>query len=171
MTVWAVVSLFVHVTVLPLGTVTVAGLKARPFISTCDDLSAWAPAGIEPVRLGAAAGGTELAEPEQPAVAIKVNATNAAIVSLRIIGSSWNCTLDTGSTTPRPDGVNGRHGMGRSNDHSRDLGRVADQGHVAPADRGDDGASPVRHRMLGGRRQHLVLLGHDEPRRKGLPRR
>lgn len=68
------------------------------------------------------------------------------------------------------DGIDGRHGLGRSSDDSGDLGCVADQGHVASVDRGDDGAGSIRHGVLCGRRQHLVLLGDHEPRRECLPR-
>ena len=90
MTVWAVASLFVHVTVLPVETVTLAGSKANPFISTADEPPVGATGGSEPVRLGAAVGGTVLAEPEQPAMAIEVKTTIAPIASVRINGFSWN---------------------------------------------------------------------------------
>ena len=87
-TVWAVVSLFVHVTLLPLGTVRLAGSKARFLISTAVEPLVGAAGVTKPPGLGRLRGGTELAEPEQAAMVITVRTMNVAVVSARDPGRS-----------------------------------------------------------------------------------
>ena len=82
-TVWAVVSLFVHVTLLPVGTEVVAGLKAKSLIVT----AVAPPAGAAGAWLPAAGDAAEPEEPEQAATAINVRTLNMAVVRLRVIGS------------------------------------------------------------------------------------
>ena len=60
-TVWAVVSLFIQVTLLPLRTVRVAGSNAKSLISTAVEPLVGATGATEPAWLREAAGGTELA--------------------------------------------------------------------------------------------------------------
>ena len=100
---WAVVSLFVHVTLLPVGTEVVAGVKARSLIVT----AVAPPAGAAGAWLVAADGAAEPLEPEQAATAINVMTMNKAVVRIRVIGSSLFARVLTGAwrTPPTIGGV------------------------------------------------------------------